>query len=152
MSTITGDWSRAELTAFLEDATVPIRIACHTPSGGLWMLSLWYRYRNGQFEIATSASADVVRYLRANDSVAFEVSTNKQPYRGVRGSGTADIEPDEEKTVLRSLVNRYLGDADSQLAQTLLRDEREEIWIALDPTKLYSWDFSGRMSGSGDET
>jgi len=149
MTTVTGDWSRAEMTAFLEDATVPIRLSCRTPGGGLWMLSLWYRYRDGRFEMATGASADVVSYLRDDDGVAFEVSTNDPPYRGVRGAGTASIAPDEDKTVLRNLIERYLGDTDSELARGLLSDDREEVRIAVDPAKLYTWDFSDRM---GDAT
>jgi nitroimidazol reductase NimA-like FMN-containing flavoprotein (pyridoxamine 5'-phosphate oxidase superfamily) len=146
MTTVRGDWSRAEMTAYLEDATVPIRLSCRTPGGGLWMLSLWYRYRDGRFEMATGVSADVVTYLEADDGVAFEVSTNDPPYRGVRGAGTASITPDEDKTVLRSLIERYLGDTDSELARGLLSDDREEVRIAVEPEKLYTWDFSDRMS------
>ena len=146
MTTVTGDWSRAEATAYLEAETVPIRIACRTPKGGLWMLSLWYRFREGCFEMATSASADVVSYLRADDGVAFEVSTNDPPYCGVRGAGTASIEPDEDKELLRALLERYLGGTDSPLAANLLREEREEVRIRVDPSKLYTWDYSERMS------
>lgn len=147
MTTFTGDWTRAGTTAFLEDTTVPIRLACHTPAGSLWMLSLWYRYRDGRFEMATSANADVVQYLRADEAVAFEVSTNDPPYRGVRGAGTGSVESDEDKAVLRALIERYLGGTDSDLAEYLLRDEREEVRIIVEPTKLYSWDFSDRMEG-----
>jgi nitroimidazol reductase NimA-like FMN-containing flavoprotein (pyridoxamine 5'-phosphate oxidase superfamily) len=151
MSTVTGDWSRAQMTAFLEDATIPIRLSCHTPSGGLWMLSLWYRYRDGRFEMATGANADVVRYLRKDDGVAFEVSTNEVPYRGVRGAGEASIEADEEKTVLRSLIERYLGGTESRLARSLLSTDREEVRIVVEPTRLYTWDFSERMADAVED-
>jgi hypothetical protein len=145
MANITGEWSLEGLTAYLEEATVPIRLACRTPGGGLWMLSLWYRYQNGRFEMATGANADVVRYLEADDGVAFEVSTNEPPYKGVRGAGTASIRPDTDKEVLRDLVERYLGGTDSDLARYLLREDREEVRIVVDPSKLYSWDYSDRM-------
>lgn len=108
-----GPWSPTALREFLDDATVPIRLSCHTPSGGLWVLSLWYRYADGQFQCATGADADIVRFLRADPQVAFEVSVNHPPYQGVRGQGTATIEPDPEKTVLRDLLERYLGGTDS---------------------------------------
>lgn len=146
MTTVTGDWSRAEATAFLEDATVPIRLACRTPAGGLWMLSLWYRFVDGRFEMATSAEADVVRYLDADDGVAFEVSTNDPPYRGVRGAGTASVDTDEGKALLRALLERYLGGTDSSLAERLLGPHREEVRIVVDPARLYTWDFSDRMA------
>ncbi|WP_049986630.1 pyridoxamine 5'-phosphate oxidase [Halobellus rufus] len=158
---ITGAWSRPELTGFLDAARVPVRLACHTPSGHLWMLSLWYLWTDGdaaasgvdapseatpELRCATSASADVVRYLRNDPEVAFEVSTNEPPYRGVRGRGTATIEPDADKILLRTLFERYLGDTDNGLADFLLDPDREEVRIRIEPERLHSWDFSERMS------
>ena len=83
------------------------------------MVSLWYVYEEDTICCATAASADIVGLLRNDPSVAFEVSTNDPPYSGVRGNGTASIEPDPEKELLWKLVNRYLGDTDSKLAQNL---------------------------------
>ena len=140
-----GAWTAAEATAYLENATVPIRLACRTPDGGLWMLSLWYRYRDGAFHCATGADADVVGYLEHDADVAFEISDNDPPYRGVRGSGEVTIEPDENKALLRELLERYLGGTDSPLADRLLVEGREEVRLTVDPTKLYTWDFSERM-------
>jgi nitroimidazol reductase NimA-like FMN-containing flavoprotein (pyridoxamine 5'-phosphate oxidase superfamily) len=110
------------------------------------MLSLWYRYRDGRFEMATSASADVVEYLEHDPGVAFEVSTNDPPYMGVRGSGTASLDHDAGKALLRELLERYLGGTDSELASWLLREDREEVRITVDPAKLYTWDYSDRMA------
>ncbi|MDS0283533.1 pyridoxamine 5'-phosphate oxidase family protein [Haloarcula onubensis] len=145
MVTVTGAWSRAGVVAFLEEQTVPIRLGCRRPRGDPWMLSLWYRYRDGAFECATAADADVVSYLEHDDTVSFEVSTNDPPYRGVRGNGTATVAPDEEKTVLRALLERYLGGTDGDLAQRLLAPSREEVRIRIAPDRLHSWDYSDRM-------
>jgi nitroimidazol reductase NimA-like FMN-containing flavoprotein (pyridoxamine 5'-phosphate oxidase superfamily) len=143
-----GAWSTSEATAYLRESTVPIRLACRTPSGGLWMLSLWYAYHDGEFLCATGSDADVVRYLEADAGVAFEVSDNEPPYRGVRGSGTVTIEADEEKTLLRELLERYLGGTDNSLADRLLDDDREEVALRITPEKLYTWDFTDRMADS----
>lgn len=91
MAEYTGAWSRREAAAFLNEATIPLRLACRTPSGRLWVVSLWFRHRDGGFECATAADADVVRFLQSDPGVAFEVSTNEPPYRGVRGNGTASV-------------------------------------------------------------
>jgi hypothetical protein len=79
-------------------------------------------------------------------SAAFEISVNAPPYFGVRGAGAASVSPDEEKRLLRSLLERYLGGTDSTLAERLLRPEREEVHIRIEPERLYTWDFSDRMS------
>jgi nitroimidazol reductase NimA-like FMN-containing flavoprotein (pyridoxamine 5'-phosphate oxidase superfamily) len=152
MVALSGSWSADQVESFLADVRIPLRLSCRTPDGGLWMLSLWYRYRDGAFECATGADADVVRYLRADDGVAFEVSTNQPPYRGVRGRGRATVQSDPEKDVLRDLVERYLGGTESDLARRLLSPEREEVRIRVDPEKLYSWDFSERMRDVGGES
>ncbi|MDQ2056063.1 pyridoxamine 5'-phosphate oxidase family protein [Halobellus sp. H-GB7] len=186
---VTGAWSAAEAGEFLETTRVPVRLACHTPKGHLWMLSLWYlwtgsdasdevaevsdapdeaadgndasdevaevgaaptdlagcRSEGPELCCATSANADVVEYLRSDDAVAFEISTNHPPYRGVRGRGTATVEPDEEKALLTHLLDRYLGGTDNDLAGRLLAPEREEVRIRITPERLHSWDFSERM-------
>ncbi len=114
------------------------------------MLSLWFLPWDGALWCATGADADVVRYLDHDDGVAFEVSTNEPPYRGVRGAGTATVEPDTDKSLLRALFDRYLGGTDNSLADRLLADDRDEVRIRIDPTRLYTWDFTERMRDATD--
>lgn len=146
MPTVTGAWSREEIDRFLADAVVPVRIACVRPDGTPWILSLWYRYEDGTLRCATSADADVVRFLRARPTVAFEVSTNESPYKGVRGAGEATVDDDAGKDLLRSLLERYRGGTDGPLAERLLRPEREEVRVEIAPERLHSWDYTERMA------
>ena len=140
-----GPWGADEVEQFLQEVTIPIRIATRRPDDSLWQVALWYRYRDGRFECATEANAQLVRFLRADSAIAFDISTNEIPYRGVRGNGVASISSDKNKDVLRSLIRRYLGSTNSPLADTLLRDEREEVRISIEPNQIYSWDFTDRM-------
>jgi hypothetical protein len=88
----------------------------------------------------------VVGFLRNDPEVAFDVSTNRVPYRGIRGNGTATVSADGGKAVLRDLLERYLGGTDSELAEWLLDDDREEVRVRIDPRRIYSWDYSDRMT------
>jgi len=157
----TGVWDHDETVAFLDGHAVPLRLACRTPVDRLWMLSLWFRYvpaddagtdrtdgPGGEFHCATAADADVVDFLRADPDVAFEVSTNHPPYRGVRGRGTATVESEGATDTLRTLLERYLGGTDSDLARWLLSPEREEVRIRVAPDRLHSWDYTDRMGGA----
>ena len=155
---IRGSLSPAAIASFLEESTVPVRLSCRTPADHLWMCSLWYRleetdagadssdHDGWRLQCATSASADIVSFLEADPEVAFEVSTNEPPYAGVRGRGTASIDPDPEKETLRDLLERYLGNTESELAGELLDDGREEVTIAIEPATVYGWDFAERMA------
>ncbi|UPW00229.1 pyridoxamine 5'-phosphate oxidase family protein [Halorussus gelatinilyticus] len=145
MTKFTGAWSEREVEEYLRSATVPLRLACHRPDESLWMVALWYRYREGFFECSTWAEADVVTYLRNDAEVAFEVSENHPPYRGVRGNGSTGLSVDEDKGVLRDLLERYLGGTDSELAEWLLSPDREEVRIRVRPRRIHSWDYSDRM-------
>ncbi|WP_126663179.1 pyridoxamine 5'-phosphate oxidase family protein [Haloterrigena salifodinae] len=161
---VRGTLSPTRIIDLLEDATIPIRLACRTPADNLWMCSLWYRLErteadepaNGETETetdgewrlrcATAASADIVSFLEADPRVAFEVSTNQPPYAGVRGRGAVSLDPDPEKETLRDLLERYLGDTESELAGKLLDDDREEVTITIEPATVYGWDFAERMA------
>ncbi|MFA9417281.1 pyridoxamine 5'-phosphate oxidase family protein [Natrinema sp. HArc-T2] len=147
-----GTWSEPEVETFLQEVTIPLRVATQRPDGSLWLVTLWYRYRDGRLECATGASSALVRFLRHEPAVAFEVSTNDVPYRGIRGNGTAELEPDHDKAVLRALLERYLGGTDSDLAVWLLDDAREEIRIRIEPHEIYSWDYSERMGEGSSES
>jgi len=148
MPRYTGSWDADGVAAFLSETTIPLRLACLTAQERLWMLSLWYRWDDETPALwcATGAGADVVGYLEANDEVSFEVSTNDPPYRGVRGNGTATVEPDPDKELLERLIVRYLGNTDNDLARGLLSGDREEVRIRIEPRRLYSWDFSDRLN------
>ena len=152
MTIITGAWSETRLENFLHESRVPIRIATQRGDGSLWMVALWYQYQDGSFECATGANAQLVRFLKRDSKVAFDISTNHPPYRGVRGNGSATISSDDSKTTLQTLIERYLEDTQSDLAKWLLNDEREEVRIRISPDKMHSWDYANRMQEFGNPT
>ena len=145
MPAVKGPWTRSEMETFLDAGLMPVRLGCHHSGGGLWMLSLWYEHDEGTIRCATGRRSDIASFLRKNRDVSFEISTNRPPYMGVRGAGRATLSPDEEKTLLKSLIKRYLGGTESELARMLLTDDREEVVITIEPERLYTWDFTERM-------
>lgn len=140
-----GVWDEREAAEFLNTVTVPLRLGCLIASDRPWIVPLWFRLHNGAIQCATSERADVVGFLRERPGVAFDVSTNDPPYRGVRGSGVASIEPDPEKDVLSDLLDRYLSGRESPLADRLMEEKRDEVTIEIEPNRVYSWDFTDRM-------
>lgn len=141
---VSGPWNRDRVDEFLSTTRVPVRIGCRTPADAPWIVSLWYSW-DGVIHCATSADAALVDFLAHDDHVSFEVSTNDAPYKGVRGRGRATVTDDDEKAMLRSLLTRYLGGTDSDLADRLLQPDREEVHIKIAPRRLHTWDYTGRM-------
>ncbi|WP_200530696.1 pyridoxamine 5'-phosphate oxidase family protein [Halorubrum sp. LN27] len=141
---ITGPWDRERVDEFLDGAQIPVRVGCRTPSDAPWIVSLWFSW-DGAVNCATSASADLADFLAHDDHVSFEVSTNDPPYKGVRGRGRATVTPDADQELLRALLERYLGGVDNPTGDRLLRPDREEIRVRIEPERLHSWDYSERM-------
>ncbi|RLM70674.1 pyridoxamine 5'-phosphate oxidase family protein [Halorubrum sp. Atlit-8R] len=157
----TGPWDRERVDEYLAAARVPVRLGCRTPSDRPWIVSLWFAWdpdagadrdgdggpeaQTGAIRCATSASADLVEFVEHDNHVSFDVSTNDPPYKGVRGRGRATVVPDEDKRLLRSLLTKYLGGTDNPTAERLLRPERDEVEIRIEPERLHAWDYSERM-------
>ena len=116
-----GPWSEDQIEAFLATTRVPMRIACNGASGFPVLVSLWFTPLDGTLWCATQKSASVVSHLQRDGRCAFEVAEESSPYRGVRGQAIASLEDDRAESVLRLLIERYLGDSNSKLASWLLR-------------------------------
>jgi hypothetical protein len=138
-----GPWSAAEITDYLDSATIPIRLA----SQGTYPLvqSLWFLHDHGALWCATQAESVLVRRLRASDHCGFEVSADSPPYRGVRGTGHAIVIPEAASTVLPRLIDRYLGHESTTLADWLMSRLDREVAIRIDRLAVATWDYSARM-------
>jgi nitroimidazol reductase NimA-like FMN-containing flavoprotein (pyridoxamine 5'-phosphate oxidase superfamily) len=141
-----GAWTGAEIEAFLADARIPLRLSMRGPNGAL-IVPVWFEYRNNSFWSCSPSDSLLVRTLRACSEIAFDVSTNDLPYRGVRGRGLARCTVSPDSSVLERLLDRYLGSTDNALSQWLLNRRGEESLIEVAMLWLTSWDFTDRMSG-----
>jgi hypothetical protein len=140
-----GPWSEREIEAFLDQACIPLRLACNGASGHPVLASLWFVAREGRLWCATQQSAAVAEHLRRDPRCAFEVAVETPPYHGVRGQARVHFDDTQGEPLLRELIDRYLGDADSELARWLLARADDETAIAIEPRSVLSWDYRDRM-------
>ncbi len=138
-------WSAQEIASFLSRQLIPIRLACLTPKGSPIVCSLWYHHDDGALWCATQKTAKVVSYLQQQPICGFEIAPEAMPYKGVRGQGKATLLPQRGLDVLEQLIDRYVGNRDSDFARWLIKRGSKEVAIRIDPMWLTSWDFSPRM-------
>ncbi len=143
---ISGPFDPDRVVAFLDEAVIPLRLACVAPSGWPLIVSLWFARRGDELVCATQASSSLVRALEHELRCAFEVAGQEPPYRGVRGRAQVTIEPDDGLATLSELVARYLGGTDGAFARRLLGRSAPEVVLRLDPTEISSWDYTRRMT------
>lgn len=141
--TISGPWDQTRIDEYLASATIPLRLASAGRSSPM-VQSMWFAWSDRRLWCATQEDAVIVRRLRADNRCGFEVAGDQPPYRGVRGSGTAEIVTERAEPVLRSLLDRYRPP--EGLQQWLLSRLATEVAIAITPTRLTTWDFTERMS------
>jgi len=140
-----GPWSQTEIQSFLDEARVPVRLACNGTSGHPLLVSLWYLREDEKLWCATQRNASVATLLARDAHCAFDVSVETAPYRGLRGQGLATLHDDRGEEILRKLMHRYLGGSSSKIARTLLARAATETAIAIEPQTLVSWDYVERM-------
>jgi len=128
-----------------EDTKIPIRLSFLKTSGVPGILSLWYLKIDGKIYCATQKTAKIVSYLQKNPDCAFEISSDKPPYKGTRGEGKAKILEDMGENVLYQLIEKYLGKKESTLSQFLKSKAESEVAIEITPNKIFYFDYSRRM-------
>lgn len=138
-----GPWSSEQVDEYLRATAIPLRLA----SVGKHVLvqSLWFEFDGTSLWCASQSDSVLVRRLRKDDRVGFEVSADQPPYRGVRGHGRAHLDPPRAADLLPRLIERYLGSASSPLADWLLSRIDSEVAIRIDRLTVSSWDYSARM-------
>ena len=122
-----------------------MRLAANTASGFPVILSLWFLPEGDDLLAAVHQDARIVKRLRADPRCAFEIAPNDPPYLGVRGQANAILEQAGGGALLERLLERYLGSTDSDLGRFLLSRADEELVVRLRPSRIASWDYSGRM-------
>jgi nitroimidazol reductase NimA-like FMN-containing flavoprotein (pyridoxamine 5'-phosphate oxidase superfamily) len=130
---------------FLDSTRFPLRLACIGSDGYPRVISVWFHYVDGRFLCVSHRDSGLIKLLRGNGRVGFEVAPNEPPYHGVRGQGEASISEAGGEEVLAELLQRYLGGADSTLGNWLLSRGPDELLISIEPLRWFSWDYRERM-------
>ena len=140
-----SSWGHQQISLFLRDVVIPVRLACLHTDGFPLVCSLWYLYDDGAIWCATQRSARLIKYLESEPRCGFEVAADPMPYRGVRGQGTANLSAADGPATILRLIDRYIGNRDSDFASWLVARSASEVAIKITPDWLTSWDFSDRM-------
>ncbi len=144
MQLVSGPWDANQVTRWLEGARIPVRLSVLAPRGPL-VVSLWYRFDGDALWCATRSGADVVAHVRSDARVGIEVAPDLPPYRGVRGTGRAEVVPDRGADTLELLLDRYLDAVNQPLAERLRAHADDEVALRIGSLTLTSWDFTARM-------
>ncbi|MSW43149.1 MAG: pyridoxamine 5'-phosphate oxidase family protein [Actinobacteria bacterium] len=144
-----GPWAIDDIERFLAQTAIPVRLASNGQGFPL-VQSQWFLYEDGGLWCCAKADSVLAKRLDRDPRCAFEVSGDLPPYSGVRGTGRATQHAKEASRVLPLLIERYLGDTPSPLADWLLSRLDVEVAIRISDLSVTSWDYSARMTAPAD--
>lgn len=142
---ITGPWQRRDIDKYLDNARVPLRLACVGVDGFPRVVSVWFTYSDGHFMCASHKDSSLVKILSHSPRVGFEIAPDKPPYHGVRGQGVAEISGEGGAETLKQLIQHYLGKSNESLAEWLMSRGEDEVLIRIEVQRFFSWDYRARM-------
>lgn len=142
-----GPWSDAQIDRYLTATVIPMRLSALGGSGWPVVLSLWFRWRDGALWCASNPESRIVQLLERDGRCGFEIAADAPPYCGVRGQGKATLDQDTGVAELRALIERYLGPEETSFSRWLIERSAGEVAIRIDPVRMMSWDYMGRMNG-----
>jgi PPOX class probable F420-dependent enzyme len=123
----------------LLDLPIVAVLATHRSDGTILLSPVWHEWRDGGFNVTTSASDVKVRHLTRHPDASIVVAESEQPYRGIEVRCTPRVLPDPENEVGTRLAIRYLGEERGSAVAAELGDDTV---IRLEPGVLRVWDFA----------
>ena len=76
---LSGPWDLHQIGAYLTDNTFPLRLSCVGEDGFPRVVSVWFHFDGERFQCVSHESSQLVRLLRGDERVGFEVAPNEPP-------------------------------------------------------------------------
>ena len=141
---MSGPWDAIQVDAYLTHEVIPVRLATIGRTGAM-VQSAWFDYRDGFIWCSTQSDSVLLRRVRHDPRVGFEVAPDAAPYHGVRGRAIVDIVHIGAAEVLDRLVDKYVADPSSNMARWMRSRRTTEVALRLNPLTMHSWDHSSRV-------
>ncbi|MFB5620586.1 MAG: pyridoxamine 5'-phosphate oxidase family protein, partial [Nitrosopumilus sp.] len=105
---------------------------------------VWYHFANDKIYFETSKNSRKAQSIKNKNTVYFCIDDTNEPYKGVRGKGTASFIEDIEKNllVLEKILLKYTGSLENDIAKFLFNSVKsgESIIIEINPHFFGTWD------------
>lgn len=133
----TGAWARFES---MVDAPSPAVLVTYRGDDTAHVSPVWFHFHDGYFEVVIAENDVKLRHLCRRPECTLVVFETTPPFRGIRVEGTADLRPDTDATVRRSIATRYLGEADG--AAFVAQRHTPGVVLRLGTDQARTWDLS----------
>ena len=133
------DLTLDDLNGFLELPVLAV-LATHRHDGTILLSPVWYRWRDGGFEIWVGGNDVKVRHLRRDPRATVLVAESDLPYRGVEVRGEAEfIDRDVVESAVE-IASRYVGE--ERGTSFVGSNAGDDLIVRVAPGAIRAWDFA----------
>jgi PPOX class probable F420-dependent enzyme len=138
----------AEVREFLQSMRVPCVISTLRPDGHPITSATWYGFLGDDVVVSTPAARNKARNVRHDPRISFIVDTKAMPYRGVAIEGSAEVLPDPDDTIIRAIVERYLGAEAARAMLARLDTRGERVILRIRAERVRPWAIEPAPAGT----
>lgn len=114
-------------------------LATYRRDGTVLLSPVWHEWRDNGFNVVTKPRDVKAGHLRRDPRASIVVCEDGPPYRGLELRARARLSTQEDRTVVRRIATRYLGQEDGERYAEAAGDE---LLIRLEPGEVRAWDFA----------
>jgi general stress protein 26 len=144
---IPGMKSKEDVESFL-GSRLNLQLATIDENGYPNIQPVWFYHDkdNNKLYILTSSTTKKTLNVRNNFKVYFSVDESNNPYKGVKGRGTATIIKDQTTIIsaAEKICTKYYGSLDNPASKSMIDRSKEQdaVIIEIKPKFFSTWDFS----------
>jgi len=127
-----------ELGDLLEQPRVAV-LATYRRDGTILLSPVWHEWRDNGFNVVTLSDDVKAGHLRRDPRASIVVYEDDPPNRGIEVRTTARLSPLEDRSVVRRIATRYLGQEEGERYAAAGGDD---LLVRLEPGRLRAWDFA----------
>jgi PPOX class probable F420-dependent enzyme len=117
-------------------------IGTYREDGTVLLSPVWYRERDGAFEIVVVDEGDVkLRHLRRDPRCSFTAFDVEPPFRGVEVHGEAEIVEGDVTEARREIVASYIG-AEGADQWVKRRTGKPSVIVRIPAARARTWDLT----------
>jgi len=130
-----------ETRNFLSTGKLFARLGTIDKNGDPNVHPVWYWFENDKIYFETSKSSRKAQSIKNKNTVYFCIDDTNEPYKGVRGKGTASFIEDIEKNllVLEKILLKYTGSLDNDIAKFLFNSVKSSESIIIEINPRFFW-------------
>src|SRR5512139_146603 len=148
-----GDWidkveypqlpamSDEELVAFFGQALFA-RLGTVNEDGTIHIAPVFFKYKDGQFLIATQEPSRKIRNIKRNNNVTILIDTTDVPFKGAIVYGVAQLDYEDVIPKRAAIFERRLSREDAETYARRLAGKWRCVIIRVTPVRIASFDYS----------